>query len=246
MSTPVKIRPARRSAEELKALVERGLVELRSRQPDEASPAEIIAWVAENFEISRVAVACSMADAALPHLASQTLPGVDVLFLETGYHFLETTFTRDEVARELDVNVVDVKPEQTVREQDAEFGKDLFARDPGLCCARRKVEPLRRALAEYEVWFAGVRREEAPTRAETPLIAWDERNGLVKVNPVAAWTFDDLLAYTSENAVPVNPLVANGYPSIGCAPCTKPVAEGEDPRSGRWAGLGKTECGLHV
>lgn len=239
-------RPARRSPEELKALAERGAVELRSRQADEASPAEVVAWIAENFAVTQAAVACSMADAALPHLVAQSLPGVDVLFLDTGYHFAETTFTRNEVERELDVRIVDVKPEQTVREQDAEFGRNLFDRDPGLCCARRKVEPLQRSLGDYEVWFTGVRREEAPTRAETPLIAWDERNGLVKVNPVAAWSFDDLIDYATVNAVPVNPLIANGYPSIGCAPCTKQVAPGEDPRSGRWAGLSKTECGLHL
>lgn len=239
-------RPARRPVDELKALAERGNAELRSRQPDEASPTEVVAWVAENFAVAHAAVACSMADAALPHLVAQSLPGVDVLFLDTGYHFAETAFTRDEVERGLDVRVVDVTPEQTVTEQDAEFGKDLFARDPGLCCARRKVEPLQRSLGEYEVWFTGVRREEAPTRAETPLIVWDERNGLVKVNPVAAWTFDDLIDYATVHTVPVNPLIANGYPSIGCAPCTQPVAPGEDPRSGRWAGLAKTECGLHL
>ncbi|GAT71761.1 phosphoadenylyl-sulfate reductase [Microbacterium hydrocarbonoxydans] len=249
MSTPVTIRPARparRSTEELKALAERGAAELRSGQPDEASPAEVVAWVAENFAVSQAAVACSMADAALPHLVAQSLPGVDVLFLDTGYHFAETTFTRNEVERELDVNIVDVKPVQTVREQDAEYGRNLFERDPGLCCQLRKVEPLQRSLGEYEVWFTGVRREEAPTRANSPLIAWDERNGLVKVNPVASWSFDDLIDYATEHAVPVNPLIANGYPSIGCAPCTKPVAPGEDPRSGRWAGLAKTECGLHL
>jgi phosphoadenosine phosphosulfate reductase len=249
VSTPVVIRsarPPRRSVDELRALAERGAAELRSRQPDEATPAEVVTWIAENFDVSQAAVACSMADAALPHLVAQGLPGVDVLFLDTGYHFAETTFTRNEVERELDVRIVDVKPEQTVREQDAEFGANLFERDPGLCCARRKVEPLQRSLGEYEVWFTGVRREEAPTRAETPLIVWDERNGLVKVNPVAAWSFDDLIDYATVNAVPVNPLIANGYPSIGCAPCTKPVAAGEDPRSGRWAGLSKTECGLHL
>ena len=243
---PVVIRPARRSADELRALAERGAVELRSRQADEASPAEVVAWVAENFAVSQATVACSMADAALPHLVAQSLPGVDVLFLDTGYHFAETTVTRNEVERELDVRIVDVKPVQSVREQDAAHGEDLFARDPGLCCALRKVEPLQRALGDYELWLTGVRREEAPTRAETPLIVWDERNGLVKVNPVAAWSFDDLIDYATVNEVPVNPLIANGYPSIGCAPCTKPVAAGEDPRSGRWAGLSKTECGLHL
>lgn len=236
----------RRSADELRALAERGNRELRNGQPDEASPAEVAAWVAANFDVRQVSVACSMADATLPHLVAQALPSVDVLFLDTGYHFLETSFTRDEVARTLDVRIVDVKPAQTVREQDAEFGANLFERDVALCCAHRKVEPLQRALGGYELWVTGVRRDESPTRTNTPLVTWDERNGLVKVNPVAAWSFDDLLDYAEKHAVVVNPLVANGYPSIGCAPCTRPVAAGEDPRAGRWAGIAKTECGLHV
>lgn len=236
----------RRSADELRALAEAGNAALGSLTDHEASPAEVVAWVAANFATDAAAVACSMADAALPHLVAQHLPGVDVLFLDTGYHFTETYVTRDEVARSLDVRIVDVLPEQTVAEQDAEFGAELFARDPGLCCARRKVEPLQRALGGYEVWFTGVRREEAPTRALTPLVTYDERNGLVKVNPVAAWTFEDLLDYAGTHQVPVNLLMSHGYPSIGCEPCTKPVAAGEDPRSGRWAGLAKTECGLHL
>jgi phosphoadenosine phosphosulfate reductase len=138
-----------------------------------------------------------------------------------------------------------VLPRRTVAEQDAEHGAELFARDPNLCCALRKVEPLGRSLDPYELWFTGVRREEAPTRSATPVIVWDAKNSLVKVNPLAAWSFDQLLDYASAFQVPVNPLMADGYPSIGCAPCTARVAPGADPRSGRWAGLGKTECGLH-
>ncbi|HWH97343.1 MAG TPA: phosphoadenylyl-sulfate reductase [Pseudolysinimonas sp.] len=229
-----------RSHDELRALAEAGSAEL-----GEATAEEVVAWVAANFATSAVAIACSMADAVLPHLVSQQLPGVDVLFLETGYHFPETHATRDEVQRALNVRVIDVLPEKTVAEQDAEFGAELFSRDPSLCCAMRKVAPLQKSLAGYELWFTGVRREEAPTRANTPLIAWDERNGLIKVNPLAAWTFDELLGYAGEHEVPVNLLMTVGYPSIGCAPCTRPVAEGEDPRAGRWAGIAKTECGLH-
>lgn len=235
-----------RSHEELRALAEAGNEALGSLTDHEASPSEVVAWVARNFTTDAAAVACSMADAALPHLVAEQLPGVDVLFLDTGYHFAETRHTRDEVGRALDVRIVDVLPEQTVAEQDAEFGAQLFARDPALCCARRKVAPLQNALSGYEVWFTGVRREEAPTRAHTPLVGWDERNGLVKVNPVAAWTFDDLLGYAGLHRVPVNLLVTNGYPSIGCEPCTARVEPGADPRSGRWAGLSKTECGLHI
>ena len=236
----------KRTHQELAALAERGNIELGSLTDHEASPAQVVAWVAEHFGTDAAAVACSMADAALPHLVAEQLPGVDVLFLDTGYHFAETRFTRDEVERVLDVRIVDVLPEQTVAEQDAEFGVALYSRDPALCCARRKVAPLQDALSGYEVWFTGVRREEAPTRANTPLVQWDARNGLVKINPVASWTFDDLLDYAGAHQVPVNLLVSNGYPSIGCEPCTKPVAPGEDPRSGRWAGLSKTECGLHT
>lgn len=229
-------------------LVLRGHAELAAAGPGgtEATPDEVVAWVAAQVGVRQVAVACSMADAALPHLAARHLPGVDVLFLDTGYHFAETAFTRQEVAARLDVTVVDVTAAQTVAEQDAAHGRDLFARDANLCCTLRKVEPLQRALAGYDVWFTGVRRDEAPTRSATPLITWDERNQLVKVNPVAAWTFDDLLDYATVHDVPVNPLVAQGYPSIGCFPCTRPVAAGDDPRSGRWAGLAKTECGLHL
>ncbi|WP_309713894.1 phosphoadenylyl-sulfate reductase [Pseudolysinimonas sp.] len=232
--------PRLRTHDELRALAEAGSVELA-----EADAEQVVAWVAANFDTSTVAVACSMADAVLPHVVSQQIPGVDVLFLDTGYHFPETYAARNEVARALDVRVVDVLPAKTVAEQDAEHGAELFSRDPTLCCALRKVEPLQKSLARYEAWFTGVRREEAPTRANTPLVAWDERNGLVKINPLAAWTFDQLLDYAGQHEVPVNLLMSNGYPSIGCAPCTRPVAEGEDPRAGRWAGLTKTECGLH-
>jgi phosphoadenosine phosphosulfate reductase len=166
---------------------------------------------------------------------------VDVLFLDTGYHFTETRSTRDEVDRVLDVRVVDVC-EQTVAEQDAAFGARLYERDPSLCCAR-KVEPLQGALGGYEVWFTGVRRDEAPTRTNTALVAWDERNGLVKVNPVAAWSFDDLLSYAAAHKA-VNLLLDFGYPSIGCRPCTRPVARRRPPLRplGR---VGQDECGLH-
>lgn len=235
----------RRSPEQLEAIALAGAEELGSLTDAEATAEQVIAWVVRTFAPEAVAVACSMADAALPHLVAERIPGVDVLFLETGYHFVETIATRDEVARTLDVRIVDVLPELTVAEQDAAHGKDLFARDPAACCAMRKVAPLQAALGGYEVWITGVRREEAPTRANTPLVTWDAKNGLIKVNPVAAWSWQDLSAYAATNGVPMNLLLDYGYPSIGCRPCTRPVAQGEDPRSGRWAGLDKTECGLH-
>ncbi|MGL4339132.1 MAG: phosphoadenylyl-sulfate reductase [Rhodoglobus sp.] len=241
MSTPEPPTKNLRSHDELRAIAEAGASELEG-----ASAEQVVVWAATAVAVDAAAVACSMADAVLPHLVSQQLPGVDVLFLDTGYHFPETHATRNEVARALNVRVVDVLPAQTVAEQDSQYGAELFARDPGLCCSLRKVAPLQNSLAGYELWFTGVRRDEAPTRANTPLVTWDDRNGLIKVNPLAAWSFDELLDYAGTHAVPVNLLMAHGYPSIGCAPCTRPVAAGEDPRAGRWAGLAKTECGLHL
>ncbi|BDZ62777.1 phosphoadenosine phosphosulfate reductase [Demequina sediminis] len=210
-----------------------------------ASAAHIADWAVATFG-ARLAVASSMQDTILPHLFGTRLPGVDVLFLETGYHFPETIVTRDEAARAFDITVVNVLPEQTVEEQDATHGKDLFARDPNLCCALRKVEPLRRALEGYAAWVTGARRVDAITRSEMPVVSWDAKHGLVKINPLALWDDAAVEAYQEANDLPRHPLVAQGYPSIGCLPCTRKVAPGEDPRSGRWAGQGKTECGIHT
>lgn len=241
--TSVTLRPPRcrrRSREELRAIAEAGAAELA-----DADAFTVADWAAETFP-GTMAVACSMADAVLPHVIARYSPGVDVLFLDTGYHFTDTLVTRDIVAERLDVTIVDVRPRLTVAEQDAAYGPRLFERDPAACCRMRKVEPLAHALGGYEAWVTGVRREEAPTRAGTPLVSWDDRNGLVKLNPLAAWSFEDLTGYAAEHDVPVNLLVSGGYPSIGCEPCTRPVAPGEDPRAGRWAGFAKTECGLHT
>lgn len=238
---------AQERIEHLRALAEEANERFAAVEADlghQALADAVIAWAAEEFGDS-LAVACSMADAVLPHVVAEHLSGVDVLFLDTGYHFPETLETRDRVADLLDVTVVDVKPELTVPEQDAQFGAKLHDRDPASCCAMRKVEPLRRALSGYDAWVTGVRREEGPTRADTPLVTFDEAFGLVKINPLATWTFDELLAYSERELLPANPLLAQGYPSIGCAPCTRSVAPGEDPRAGRWAGFAKTECGLH-
>jgi len=212
----------------------------------ETAPAEqILAWAAEQFG-STWCVTSSMGDAVLPHLAAQAQPGVDIIFLDTGYHFAETIGTRDAVAATLPVNVRTILPLRTVAEQDAAFGPRLHDRDPDLCCALRKVEPLARALEPYVAWASGVRRDEAATRAATRVVDWDAKRGMVKVNPIATWTQDDVDAYIAANNILVNPLVYDGYPSIGCAPCTRRVLEGEDPRSGRWAGTGKTECGINT
>jgi phosphoadenosine phosphosulfate reductase len=204
----------------------------------------VAAWAASQFGES-LAVASSMSNGVLAHLVSRFAPGVDVLFLDTGYHFAETLGTRDVADALLPVTVVDVRPDLSVAEQDVVHGARLHERDPEACCRMRKVEPLARELEGYEAWVSGIRRDEAPTRLGSPTVAWDARHGLVKVNPLAAWSFDDLVDYAAEHGVPMNPLLAEGYPSIGCAPCTSRVEPGEDPRSGRWAGLAKTECGIH-
>ncbi|APU16921.1 MULTISPECIES: phosphoadenylyl-sulfate reductase [Actinoalloteichus] len=210
----------------------------------EATAAEALAWTARTFGAEWI-VASNMQDAVLIDLATRARPGVDVLFLETGYHFAETLGTRDAVASVYPLRIVEATASRTVAEQDADEGPRLFASNPDRCCALRKVEPLRRTLAGYRAWVTGVRRVEAPTRANTPLVTFDERHGLVKVNPLAAWSDDDMAHYIEENGVLVNPLVSAGYPSIGCQPCTSRPAPGADPRSGRWAGSTKTECGLH-
>jgi phosphoadenosine phosphosulfate reductase len=210
----------------------------------EATAEQVLAWTAETFG-ERFIVASNMQDAVLVELAARARPGVDVLFLDTGYHFAETIGTRDAAATVYGVRIVNARPEQTVAEQDSLLGKDLFAREPNRCCALRKVVPLQRTLAGYDAWVTGVRRVEAPTRAGTPLVTYDEKFDLVKVNPIAAWTDEDMDAYIAEHHILVNPLVAEGYPSIGCAPCTVKPAPGADKRSGRWAGTGKIECGLH-
>ncbi|GAA2353380.1 phosphoadenylyl-sulfate reductase [Streptomyces violaceusniger] len=221
-----------------------GLAEKAGRELEDAPALDILRWAADAFG-SRFCVTSSMEDAVVAHLASRAFPGVDVVFLDTGYHFPETIGTRDAVAAVMDVNVITLTPRRTVAEQDAEHGPRLHDRNPDLCCALRKVQPLEEGLREYDAWATGLRRDESPTRADTPVVGWDARRRKVKISPIARWTQADVDAYVAEHGVLTNPLLMDGYPSIGCAPCTRRVLEGEDIRSGRWAGSTKTECGLH-
>jgi phosphoadenosine phosphosulfate reductase len=204
----------------------------------------VLRWAGETFG-DDFAVTSSMADGLLAHLAGRAVPGVDVIFLDTGYHFAETIGTRDWIASVLPVTVVDVQPEQSIAEQDLEFGPRLHERDPDLCCALRKVQPLAATLSRYVAWGSGVRRDESVTRRDTRIVDWDAKREMIKINPLAAWTDAEVDAYIAEHQVPVNPLRELGFASIGCAPCTRAVAPGEDSRAGRWAGLNKTECGIH-
>src|ERR1700739_4852685 len=225
---------------DLRELAARGAVELEG-----ASATELLRWTDQNFggvngprgwATCNYVVASNMQDAVLVDLAARVRPGVPVLFLDTGYHFVETIGTRDAVESVYDVRVLNVAPEHTVAEQDELLGKDLFARDPGECCRLRKVAPLGKALRGYSACVTGLRRVAAPTRANAPLISFDAAFGLVKINPLAAWTDQDVEDYIEANNVLVNPLVSDGYPSIGCAPCTAKPVDGADPRSGRWHG----------
>lgn len=224
----------------LRALAERAAADLEG-----AGPLEVLRWASDTFG-DTMCVSSSMGDAVLAHLASRARPGVPVIFLDTGYHFAETIGTRDAIAATLPVTVTTIQPLWTVAEQDADLLPRLHDRDPDRCCWLRKVEPLGRALAPYTAWVSGVRRDESPSRAGTPVVTWDERRAIVKVHPMACWTQDQVDAYIEEHHILVNPLVDDGYPSIGCAPCTARVEPGSDPRSGRWAGKAKTECGIHV
>lgn len=234
--TSVLVRPAA----ELEVVALRGAAELAG-----ATAAEILTWGVLEFG-PRLAVSASMQDTVLAHLASTVSPGVDVIFLDTGYHFVETLGTADAVEAVYDVTLRRILPELTVAEQDAKYGPKLHDRDPDACCAMRKVAPLNRALQGYEAWATGVRRSESPSRAHTPVIAFDPRKGKVKFAPLATWTDADVQAYADANGVLMNPLLQLGYPSIGCEPCTAAVVPGQDARAGRWSGSTKTECGLHL
>jgi phosphoadenosine phosphosulfate reductase len=203
---------------------------------ESASPTDIVGWAAKNFG-PHLALAASMTDAVLIDLAVRVAPAIEVVFIDTGYHFPETLDTVEAVRRRygLNLRIMTVAPHD----------EELWKVDPSNCCSAVKVGQLDRALAGKAAWMSGLRRDEAPSRASSPIVARDLR-GLVKVNPLANWTSEQVDAYIAEHDVPVNPLTLQGYPSIGCMPCTQPVADGDDPRSGRWAGSEKTECGLHL
>lgn len=218
----------------------------------EAGPASVetiarvvLRWAGEQFGEGLVLLS-SMGDGTLVHLASEVMPGINVAFIDTGYHFGETLLTRDAVAASRPINLINISPVQTVAAQDVQFGERLYERDPGQCCNLRKVEPLDRALAGHHAWISGLRRDDAPTRADIGYIEFDAIRDMVKINPLAGWTQADVAAYDAREGVIANPLREFDYTSIGCAPCTRPIAPGDDLRAGRWSGLNKTECGLHT
>jgi phosphoadenosine phosphosulfate reductase len=211
------------------------LAQLNTRFEDESAES-IIDWAVQSFH-PRLCLSASMTDAVLIDLAVKVEPSVEVVFIDTGYHFPETLETLEKVRRRygLNLRIMTAAPQYP----------ELWKADPENCCSAVKVGQLDRALAGKDAWMSGLRRTEASTRATAPIVARDLR-GLVKVNPIATWSDDRVQRYIKDNDVPVNPLLDYGYASIGCWPCTSPVEDGEDPRAGRWRGRDKTECGLHA
>ena len=207
-----------------------------NREFEDLPASKVIQWAVDAFA-PHLCLTASMTDAVLIDLAVKVEPGIEVVFIDTGYHFPETLDTVEKVRRHYGLNL----RLMTVPPHDEE----LWKVDPENCCSAIKVGQLDRALAGKAAWMSGLRRDESPTRNNAPIVVRDLR-GLVKVNPLAGWSEADVAGYIEDNDVPYNPLLDEGYLSIGCWPCTKPVAEGDDPRSGRWAGMAKKECGLHL
>jgi phosphoadenosine phosphosulfate reductase len=210
------------------------------------TPQEIIRWAVDTFG-DGLALACSFGaeDVALVDMLVKIDPKAKIFYLDTDVLFKETYDVRDRIIERYQPNLIRYSPKLTLEEQAAQHGEALWSVDPNACCNIRKVEPLERALKPLDAWITGIRRDQAPTRANAKVVEADVRFGLVKVNPLAAWTNEQVWQYIKENDVPYNVLHDQGYPSIGCTHCTRPVKPGEDPRAGRWAGFQKTECGLH-
>ncbi len=242
MSVDVALARPRRDESHLRDLIS----EATATFGDDTQPVELLQWFGERLGIDRIAVAVSFSDGVMACLGAKALPGVDLLFADTGYHFTETLGLREAVAAMYPVTVRSLKPELTVAEQDFRFGENLWQRDPDRCCAMRKTAPMDDALRGYDAWVTGLRRADHAGRAETPLVHWDEKHAMIKINPIVAFTDDDIDSCIAEHHIMENPLRQIGYRSIGCSPCTRPITDGEDERAGRWAGRTKVECGLHL
>jgi phosphoadenosine phosphosulfate reductase len=216
--------------------VDLGELDRVSAELEHAAAGTVVAWATERFG-GRVSLACSFQDCVIVDIAVRVDPAIEVLFLDTGFHFPETLEYVEQVRARYDLNLRVLRP-----------GPEAAAWPCGTarCCELRKVAPLDAALADRLAWLTGLKRVDSPTRADTPVASWDLARGLVKVNPLATWTDADVTSYISDHGLPVHPLVPRGYLSIGCAPTTRPVAPGEDPRAGRWSDSDKTECGLHI
>ncbi len=222
-------------------------VERRRAEAESWSAAEVIHWGLEQYG-SRLAIASSFGaeDVVLIELAARSKVPFRVFTLDTDFLFPETYGLIDDIERRYSIRVERTRPALTPEGQAARHGEALWGREPNLCCKIRKVDPLKEKLASLEAWITGIRRDQSPARANAPKLGWDANFGLVKLNPLADWTWSQVWDFIHENNVPYNPFHDRSYPSIGCTYCTRPVAVGEDPRAGRWAGFAKTECGLHA
>lgn len=223
------------------------LADVSSRLEDR-SPQEVLRWAVDEF-FPDLALACSFGGPSgmvLVDMMSKIEPRVEVFYLDTDFLFPETYETRDRVIERYGIQPSAYQSGYTPEQQAQEYGEALWLSNPDLCCQLRKVEPNARALRGKRAWISGIRRDQASTRRETPVVQWDEKFGLVKVNPLAAWGEIEVWSYIAQHDVPYNPLHDRDYPSLGCTYCTKPVIEGDDPRAGRWQGLDKVECGIHL
>ncbi|WP_406699817.1 phosphoadenylyl-sulfate reductase [Singulisphaera sp. Ch08] len=218
-----------------------------NRRLKEAQPNEILRWAVETFYPKlTMATAFGPEGCIILHMLSEIEPKVRVFNLDTGYQFAETLELRARIAERYGIEVELVRPDTTVAEYEAIHSGPLYVEQPDQCCFDRKIVPLRRAVAGYDAWISSIRADQSAHRAKADVVGWDAKFGLVKINPLLNWTYRDVWAYVVANQVPYNPLHDQGYPSIGCWPCTRSVAPGEsDERAGRWVGQAKTECGLH-
>ena len=212
-----------------------------------ADPQEILRWAVETYG-GGLALSASFGGGegmALLDMLSKITDEVTVLTIDTGFIFKETAEFRDDVMRRYKLPMEVLRPTLTVDEQVERYGEQMRTCSPDLCCQVRKIEPLQRALNRYDAWMTGIRRVQTPQRADTKVVAWEERYGAAKIAPLAHWTDEQVWGYVKEHDVPVNPLLHQGYKSIGCEPQTRPVHDDEDARAGRWSGSDKTECGIH-
>lgn len=216
-----------------------------AQQFENESPETIIAWAVQKFPNLTFACSFGAEDVVLVDMLQKVSPKTDIFYLDTDFHFQETYDTRDRLAQKYNLQFVQVKPLLTPEKQAEEHGDELWKRDPNACCNIRKVEPLTRILGQYDAWITGIRRDQAPTRANAKKVEYDYKFGLMKFNPIASWTSEDVWKYIKNNNLIYNPLHDQNFPSIGCHYCTRQVMPGEDPRAGRWSGSDKTECGLH-
>lgn len=219
-----------------------------SQRFEHRHPQELLRWALATYGDDLV-VATGFGGSGIVqmHMISQFRPKTTFFYLQTDLLFPETLELRDALAERLDIQFTEVHSGHSLGEQAFQYGRDLWARNPDLCCLMRKVEPMKQFLADKRAWVTAIRRDQSASRANTQLVDWDDTNGLIKLAPLATWTKDQVWDYIHEHDLPYNKLRDEGYGSIGCMPCTRPLQAGEtDERAGRWAGTDKIECGIHI